>query len=223
MDILIKHEMFEMEVLEKLNTSKMLEAVVFGGGTMLRLCHELNRYSVDLDFWITKNIMIKKYFDNLFEILKKEYEVTDAKIEYHTILFELRSQNYPKRLKIEIRKELKECDFQEMIAFSKYSNKQVILKTHTLEQAMKNKIAAFFDRNEIRDCFDIEFLLRRGIKLPLINKEEAGVLIKKLNRFKEVDFKVKLGSILESEMRKFYIKNKFSYLMGKLKEAEIKI
>lgn len=215
--------MFEMEVLEKLNTSKMLEAVVFGGGTMLRLCHELNRYSVDLDFWITKNIMIKKYFDNLFEILKKEYEVTDAKIEYHTILFELRSQNYPKRLKIEIRKELKECDFQEMIAFSKYSNKQVILKTHTLEQAMKNKIAAFFDRNEIRDCFDIEFLLRRGIKLPLINKEEAGVLIKKLNRFKEVDFKVKLGSILESEMRKFYIKNKFSYLMGKLKEAEIKI
>ena len=31
---------------------------------------------------------------------------------------------------------------------------------------MKNKIEAFLDREEIRDCFDIEFLLRRGVDLP---------------------------------------------------------
>jgi len=56
MDILKQHEIFEIDVLEKMNSIKVLEPLVFGGGSMLRLCHELNRYSADLDFWIIKNI-----------------------------------------------------------------------------------------------------------------------------------------------------------------------
>ncbi|MDH3259067.1 MAG: nucleotidyl transferase AbiEii/AbiGii toxin family protein, partial [Deltaproteobacteria bacterium] len=43
-----------MEVLEKLKNTGLLEPLVFGGGTMLRLCHELKRYSADLDFWFIK-------------------------------------------------------------------------------------------------------------------------------------------------------------------------
>ena len=54
MDIFSEHEKFEIEVLDKMNSLKKLEPLVFGGGTMLRLCHELNRYSVDLDFWFIK-------------------------------------------------------------------------------------------------------------------------------------------------------------------------
>ena len=50
MDIFRQHEVFQIEVLDKMNSAKLLEPLVFGGGTMLRLCHELNRYSVDLDF-----------------------------------------------------------------------------------------------------------------------------------------------------------------------------
>ena len=56
MDELKRHEIFEMEVLEKLNSGKFLEPLVFGGGTMLRLCYELDRYSVDLDFWFVKKV-----------------------------------------------------------------------------------------------------------------------------------------------------------------------
>ena len=44
--------------------------------------------------------------------------------------------------------------------------KQVIVRTLTLEQMMKNKIDALLDRHEIRDAFDIEFLLRSGVLLP---------------------------------------------------------
>ena len=51
MNIFEKHEIFEIEVLEKLKNARLLDSLVFGGGTMLRLCHELKRYSVDLDFW----------------------------------------------------------------------------------------------------------------------------------------------------------------------------
>ena len=58
MDILSQHEVFEIEVLEKMNSSKMLDPLIFGGGSMLRLCHELNRYSVDLDFWFVKTLFL---------------------------------------------------------------------------------------------------------------------------------------------------------------------
>jgi predicted nucleotidyltransferase component of viral defense system len=216
MDIFEKHELFEIAVLEKLKNSRLLEPLVFGGGTMLRLCYELNRYSVDLDFWFTKKIPLKTYFNKFSKMLEQEYEVTDARLKYYTLLFEIRSGDYPKRLKIEIRKEMKDCDFQERIAYSKFSNKQVILKTHTLEQTMKNKIGALLDRGEIRDGFDIEFLLRKGIGLPELKTEQLTRLKERVNGFKEKDFKVKLGSILESDVRKYYRENRFNYLREKI-------
>ena len=56
MDLLARHEEFEMEVLYRMNSGRILEKLVFGGGTMLRLCHELNRYSADLDFWLIRTV-----------------------------------------------------------------------------------------------------------------------------------------------------------------------
>jgi hypothetical protein len=49
MDILQQHEIFEIEVLDLMKNARILGPLVFGGGSMLRLCHELNRYSVDLE------------------------------------------------------------------------------------------------------------------------------------------------------------------------------
>ncbi len=84
---------------------------------------------------------------------------------------------------------------------------------------MKNKCAAFLDRSEIRDCFDIEFLLRKGIPLPELSNKELTEFKKKLALFKDKDFKVKLGSILEGDIRKYYIENRFCYLQEKIKEG----
>ena len=223
MDILKRHEIFEMEVLEKMNSMKMLAPLVFGGGSMLRLCHELNRYSVDLDFWVVKRITQNDYFEKLQQLLKKDYELTDAQIKHYTLLLELRSASYPRRLKIEVRREIKDWDFQEKIAFSKFSTKQVVLKAHTLEQTMKNKIAAFLERGEIRDSFDIEFLLRRGIELPVFNKKQIDRLQKKIAGLKERDFKVKLGAILENDIRDYYFTHRFGYLEEKLAANRLKI
>jgi len=223
MDVLERQEIFEIEVLDRMKSARMLDTLVFGGGTMLRLCHELNRYSVDLDFWFIKKTEDKTFFNALQKIFQQDYELTDAEIRHHTLLFEIRSPRYPKRLKIEIRKEVKDCDFQDSIAFSKFSTWQVILRTHTIEQTMKNKCAAFFDRREIRDCFDIEFLLRRGIPLPELGHDAFIEFKEKLLRFKEKDFKVKLGSILESNIRKYYIENGFSYLQEKIEEKINKV
>jgi hypothetical protein len=51
---LIKQEQFELEVLDRLQSGRFLDRLVFGGGTMLRLCYGLDRYSVDLDFWLRR-------------------------------------------------------------------------------------------------------------------------------------------------------------------------
>ena len=216
MDTLKQHEVFEIEVLDRMNSAKILDPLVFGGGSMLRLCYELNRYSVDLDFWIVKNVSPKEFFDKSRKTFEKVYEITDAQMKHYTILFELRFPNYPRRLKIEIRREVKACDYQQNIAFSRFSTKQVSVRTHTLGQTMKNTIEAFLDRGEIRDCFDIEFMVRRGVKVPLRKEKEFMALQKKIAGLKEKDFKVKLGSILEDQIREYYVTNGFRFLQDKL-------
>ena len=71
MSDLVKQEQFEIEVLDKLNSKRFLECLVFGGGTMLRLCYGLNRFSVDLDFWIVKDLCVSTLFDNIQKYLQK--------------------------------------------------------------------------------------------------------------------------------------------------------
>jgi Nucleotidyl transferase AbiEii toxin, Type IV TA system len=216
MDILRQHEIFEIEVLEGMNSAKLLDPLIFGGGSMLRLCHELNRYSVDLDFWFVKAIPQDDFFDKCGKAFEKYYEITDAQMKHYTILFELRSAQYPKRLKIEIRREWKECDYQQNIAFTRFSTRQVLLKTHTLDQTMENKIKAFLDRGEIRDCFDIEFMIRRGVDMTLNDERQLTAFQKMLSRLKDRDFKVKLGSILDDDIREYYVTNRFRFLQEKL-------
>lgn len=215
MEDLKKHEIFEMEVLEKLKNKGFLAPLVFGGGTMLRLCHDMRRYSTDLDFWLVKKIDVHGYYDKVKKYLASEYKLTDSKNKYFTMLFEISSKEYPRKLKIEIRKKIKTTGYAEQIAFSEHSNKQVILRCLSLEEMMKNKIEAFLDRKEIRDCFDMEFILRQGIKLgarksDLIKMKE---LIRKLGKN---DYTVKLGSVLDAELRKYYIKSNFSFLLQQI-------
>lgn len=216
MNIFEKHEIFEIEVLEKLQKARLLDLLVFGGGSMLRLCHELNRYSVDLDFWQLKDTGEDILFDKIQDVVQQDYDISDAQMKHYTILIEIRSAGFPKRLIIEIRKEIRNWDFQEKIAYSKFSSKQVLLRAHTLEQTMKNKIAALLERDEIRDGFDIEFLLRQGISIPDLPELDRKKMIAKLDGFKTNDFKVKLGSVLEKGIRAYYIQNKFNYLKRKL-------
>lgn len=81
---------------------------------------------------------------------------------------------------------------------------------------MKNKIQAFLDRGEIRDCFDIEFMLRTGVEMSFKDQKQAVAFQKKLHSPKDRDFKVKLGSILEGDMTDYYTAQGFRYLQEKL-------
>ena len=217
MNDLIQQEIFEMEVLAWLKNKGFLRNMIFGGGTMLRLCYNLKRYSVDLDFWTYRIDKINQFFINLKDSLEIDYDLTDAQNKYYTLLFEIKKAPYPRKLKIEIRKENKESDFRETIAYSPYSNQQVLLKSFTLEQMMKNKISAFLDRKEIRDVFDIEFLTRKGVNVSE-NYEELKKIRKIIKGFEKRDYYVTLGSLLADDIREYYKKDNFTYLLGIIDE-----
>jgi predicted nucleotidyltransferase component of viral defense system len=214
---LIKQEQFEIEVLDRLKSGKFLDYLIFTGGTMLRLCYGLNRFSVDLDFWLYKTIDTEKYFTQLKEFLLQYYLIKDAENKFYTILFEIKSKNFPRSLKIEIRKEVKKVKTEFSIAYSRYSNAQVLVRTLSLEEVMKFKIEAFLNRKEIRDVFDIEFLLRKGIQLKT-TKEELEKILEGIRALDKKDYLVKLGSILEPNERKYYIKENFKFLIAKIEE-----
>ncbi|MFN3694199.1 MAG: nucleotidyl transferase AbiEii/AbiGii toxin family protein [Ignavibacterium sp.] len=204
-------EVLEIEILELLNSIKVLESLYFGGGTMLRLCHNLNRYSTDLDFWLDVSSDSKLIYQSIRKALADNYKLTDSMNKRNTILFEFKSSSVNRSLKIEIRKEQKNFDWEYKIAFSKFTTKQVMVKALTLEQMMKNKFEALLSRKIIRDAFDIEFLLMRGINLPS-DRDKLEQAFQIINNFKEQYYKVTLGSILDEKDRKYYLTNRFKLL-----------
>lgn len=211
MQDLIEQEKFELEVLDRLNSKKLLSYLAFAGGTMLRLCYGLNRFSVDIDFWLIKKIDYGKFFEDLRDYLGLFYAIKDSANKFNTLLFELKSKDYPRSLKIEIRKENRKIETGTAIAYSKYSNTQVFLKVFSLEEMMHAKVSAFLDRKEIRDAFDIEFLLKKGIALD-VSPPELKSILKIIAGLTKNDYKVKLGSLLSSKERPYYIKENFKIL-----------
>ena len=77
MERLAAHEAFEMALLQWLRSAGLLRALAFGGGTMLRLCHELPRYSLDMDFWFLKAVDFDGFYHRLQNSIQQEYDVSD--------------------------------------------------------------------------------------------------------------------------------------------------
>jgi hypothetical protein len=210
------HENFEMAFLNLLASRQMTGGLVFGGGTMLRLCHELPRYSLDLDFWFYRETDYGDFFKRLRDAASNEYEITDAEEKFHSLLLEIRRSRGTTKLKTEIRKKIASSGSSEQkIAFSPHYPTQVLVRGFTLRQMFKNKAAALMDRGEVRDAFDLEFLVRKGIE-PDLKEEEKQAVMGRLKRFKKNDFDVKLGSILAPELREYYRLNRFAFLEEKL-------
>lgn len=214
---LIEQERFELEALDRLNSARLLKHFVFGGGTMLRLCHGLNRFSVDLDFWIVQEADTDKLFGEVRDCLAKHYAVKDAADKFHTMVYQIRSSLYPRSLKIEVRIETRKVASEPAIAHSPHSTKQVLLNAVALNAMMASKIEAFLDRKEIRDAFDIEFLVKRGIVPEAAPETLAGVL-KGIDALKKQDYTVKLGSLLEASQREYYVAENFKLLKLALQE-----
>lgn len=211
MQDLIAQERFEMEVLDKLNSGRFLPGLYFGGGTMLRLCHGLDRYSMDLDFWLADLGKASFVFEKLGRFLARDYDVKDMADKRFTLVFELRAKTFPRSLKIEIRKDHPPVQTETAIAYSPHSNRQVLLRAITLASMMSLKTAALIDRREIRDAYDMEFLVKRGI-LPVGGADVLHRVRHRIAAFKKTDYTAKLGSLIEPELRPYYRDQNFRIL-----------
>ena len=216
MESLAAHEAFEVSVLQWLKSKDLLRPLVFGGGTMLRLCHDLPRYSLDVDFWFLKLLDFDEFYRRLEDAMRQEYDVRDMQNKFYSILVEIRNVAGMPKLKIEIRKAVAASgSTEEKIAFSPHFPTQVLVRGFTLKQMCSNKILALLERGEIRDAFDLEFLARKGVTLEL-TEVKTRELLKKLRGFNKRDFSVKLGSVLVPEVRDYYKDRRFAYLEEQL-------
>ena len=216
------HESFEMAFLNRLASYRLTGSLVFGGGTMLRLCHELPRYSLDLDFWFYKETDFSDFFRRLRDAASPAYEITDAQEKFHSLLLEMRRARGTTKLKIEVRKNVAPSGSSEQkIAYSPHFRSQVLVRGFTLKQMFNNKVSALIERGEVRDAFDLEFLLRKGIE-PELGDEERKEVMSRVKGFKTNDFNVKLGSIVLPDLREYYRVNRFAFLKEKLSFEEWK-
>ena len=217
MQDLIKQERFEIEVLDRLNSGKFLSNLVFGGGTMLRLCHGLDRFSIDLDFWLRREKAPADLPGVLKSYLANYYTIKDATDKFYTILLELKSPRYLRSLKIEIRKEAGKFRTEQAIAYSRHSTLQVLVKTVSLPDMMASKVNAFLNRKEIRDVYDLEFLVKKGVPLTLPEQQRKD-LLEEINNLTKRDYTVKLGMLLEEEQRNYYRTENFKILKAALQQ-----
>lgn len=211
MQDLIKQEQFELEVLDRLKSGRFLNRLVFGGGTMLRLCFGLDRYSVDLDFWLLKADDEQAWFSDLRQFLSRFYEILDATDKFHTLVVELKSPDYPRSLKLEMRKGIEIDGTERAIAYSRFSSVQVYVRTIPLQDMMTSKIEDFLHRKEIRDAYDLEFLVKKGVKAD-ITREKADQILATIDALTRQDYNVKLSSLLEADQRAYYRQNNFMIL-----------
>lgn len=216
MQDLIKQEQFEIEVLNRLNSGRFLPSLIFGGETMLRLCHGLDRFSIDLDFWLLQEKKSADLSNALKDYLAQYYTIRDAMDKFYTILLELKSPHYPRSLKIEVRKEAGKFRTEQAIAYSRYSTQQVMVKTVSLSDMMASKVSAFLDRKEIRDVYDIEFLVKRGVPLNL-SEQLRNMVLQQIDNLSKRDYTVKLGMLLEETQRSYYRTENFKILKAALR------
>lgn len=212
-----------MEVLDRLKSGRFLDRLVFGGGTMLRLCFGLDRYSVGLDFWLLPADDYSPWFSDLQKFLARFYGIRDAADKFNTLVIELKSPDYPRSLKLEMRKGIDIARTEKAIAFSRFSSIQVYVRTIPLADMMTSKVEAFLQRKEIRDAYDLEYLVKKGVEAD-IGSEKAGKILATIDALSRQDYNVKLSSLLDAEQRAYYRQNNFTILkdyLGKFKVIRV--
>ena len=128
------------------------DAVIHGGTSIWR-CYNGNRFSEDVDVYLTRNL---KKIDMLFEMLEKEgFFIEKKKIGensiYSSLIFNKEVVRFEALFK-RVKGSLKEYETAEGNFLSVY--------TLTPEELIIEKINTYLKRYKIRDLYDIFFLLR---------------------------------------------------------------
>jgi predicted nucleotidyltransferase component of viral defense system len=200
----VAREYWELILLKGLYESPQGRYLVFKGGTALRLAYGSPRFSEDLDFSLTKDVMKGKFLPLIKKIISPFPELiqTDVEEKYYTYLAEIKvTQNYlplPFRIKIEISKRgIRNYQWELKLLNSPAAVLQVMAQVATLEQIYQDKLNCLKGRAKPKDLFDLWYLSEK-LGIPYVPKE--------------MDFK---GRDLVRDLRK-YLPKSFWPAIGKL-------
>jgi len=143
---------------------KLFDKAVLHGGTVIWRCYHGNRFSEDIDMYISKDT---KKISLFFEALKKRgFKIAKKKIGERSIYSTLELNRTFVRFEAIFKKvngALKE--------YQTTDGNLITIYTLTPEELIKEKVNAYLKRYKIRDLYDIFFLLRHVEDKSSIKKE----------------------------------------------------
>lgn len=192
----VVREYWELIVLKGLYESPFGRYLIFKGGTALRLTYGSPRFSEDLDFSLTEDILKGKFSSLIKKIISPypELALTDLEEKYYTYLAEIKvTQNYltfPFRIKIEISKrEIKDYQWELKLLTSPATVIQVMGQVAALEQIYKDKLACLKGRAKPKDLFDLWYVSEK-LKIPYTPKKISSKkeFVRDLRKYLPKDF-----------------------------------
>lgn len=164
----VVREYWELILLRGLYESSPGQYLIFKGGTALRLAYGSPRFSEDLDFSLTKDVIKGKFFPWIKKTISPfpELILTDLEEKYYTYLAEIKvSQDYlrfPFRIKIEISKrEIKSYQWELKLLNSPAASISVLGQVATLKQIYQDKLNCLKGRGKPKDLFDLWYVSER--------------------------------------------------------------
>jgi predicted nucleotidyltransferase component of viral defense system len=192
----VVREYWELIALKGLYDSRFGRYLIFKGGTALRLGYGSPRFSEDLDFSLTKDVLKGKFSSFIEKMIAPfpEMALTDLEEKHYTYLPEIKvTQNYlpfPFRIKIEISKrEIKGYQWELKLLSSPATVIQVMAQVATLEQIYNDKLACLKGRAKPRDLFDLWYISEK-LKIPYTPKKLSSKkeLVRDLRKYLPSDF-----------------------------------
>ena len=173
----------ELSLLKSLFESGIGKALVFKGGTALRLAFGSPRFSDDLDLSASSPISEAAFREAAGEALKSVPEATlvEALAKRFTLFalyrFDVPYIARPFSIKVEVSTREESCrqtgESELRLLFSEVTNLTVLARVATLERALEDKKAAFAARRQPRDLYDLWFISQK-LGLPF-QADLAGI------------------------------------------------
>ena len=161
----VVREYWELILLKGLFESPFGRFLIFKGGTALRLTYGSPRFSEDLDFSLTKDVLKNKFSSLIEKIISPFSNLarTDLQDKFYTYLAEVKvTEDYlpfPFRVKVEISKrETKGYAWELKLLTSPVTVVQVLGQVGTLEQLYQDKLSCLKGRAKPKDLFDLWYV-----------------------------------------------------------------
>lgn len=202
MDLRLHKTMLAKVLLTLYKNTYLSQVLGFKGWTCAMFFYDLPRLSVDLDFDILRlydDVLEQGIIREIEPILRQFWEITDFAVKKNTILYEIRYQNYERRLKLEI---------STRGASGRFLKKNFLWENISVmceSDLFSNKLVALLGRKWItnRDIFDIWFFLAKWIQIhewiimEYTQKDLVSYLDEVKDFIKDYDFKKVLYGLWE--------------------------